>query len=104
MTNWVEACRAGDIAEEDVMRFDHRDQTYAVYRSADDRYFATEGECTHAKVHLADGLVIGEIIECPLHNGRFNYPTGAARGAPACEALRTYPVKVENGAVLVDVG
>ena len=104
MANWVEVCQVGDIDEEDVMRFDQGDRTFAIYRSPDDRYFATEGECTHEKVHLADGLVMGEIIECPMHNGRFNYTTGAARGAPVCVALKTYPVKVEDGAVLIDLG
>jgi 3-phenylpropionate/trans-cinnamate dioxygenase ferredoxin subunit len=45
-----------------------------------------------------------DIIECPKHNGRFNYKTGAARGAPVCVDLRTYPVKVEDGKVFLQVG
>jgi 3-phenylpropionate/trans-cinnamate dioxygenase ferredoxin component len=44
------------------------------------------------------------IIECPKHNGRFDYKTGEAKGAPVCLDLRTYQVKVENGKVLIDVG
>jgi len=55
-------------------------------------------------VHLADGLVMDDIIECPKHNGRFNYKTGAARGAPVCVNLKTYPVKVEAGAVMIQIG
>jgi 3-phenylpropionate/trans-cinnamate dioxygenase ferredoxin subunit len=55
-------------------------------------------------VHLADGLVMDDIIECPKHNGRFNYKTGAARGAPVCVDLMTYPVNVEAGKVLIQVG
>ena len=103
-TNWVEACAAGDIDEEDVIRFDHAGRTFAIYRSPDDSYFATDGLCTHDQVHLADGLVMDEIIECPKHNGRFNYTTGEARGAPVCINLKTYPVKVEAGKVLVQIG
>jgi 3-phenylpropionate/trans-cinnamate dioxygenase ferredoxin subunit len=104
MPNWVQACRAGDIDEEDVIRFDHGGRTYAVYRSPDDEYFATDGLCTHEQVHLADGLVMDSIIECPKHNGRFDYRTGAPKGAPVCIALQTYPVRVESGAVLIDLG
>ncbi|MCB1379608.1 MAG: Rieske 2Fe-2S domain-containing protein [Alphaproteobacteria bacterium] len=104
MTNWVEACATGDIAEEDVIRFDHAGRTYAVYRSPDSKYYATDGLCTHEKIHLADGLVMDNIIECPKHNGRFDYRTGAAKGAPVCIDLKTYQVKVENGKVLIDVG
>jgi 3-phenylpropionate/trans-cinnamate dioxygenase ferredoxin subunit len=104
MSDWVEACDAEDIDEEDVMRFDHGARTFAIYRSLDDEYFATDGLCTHEKVHLADGLVMDDIIECPKHNGRFNYKTGAARGAPVCVNLKTYPVKVDAGKVLVRIG
>jgi 3-phenylpropionate/trans-cinnamate dioxygenase ferredoxin subunit len=104
MSDWVEACATGDVDEEDVMRFEHGGRTFAIYRSPDDRFFATDGLCTHEKVHLADGLVMDDIIECPKHNGRFNYKTGAARGAPVCVDLKTYPVKVEAGKVLIQVG
>ena len=45
-TGWVEACDADEIEEEDVMRFDHGSQTYAIYR-IDDEYYATDGLCTH---------------------------------------------------------
>ena len=104
MSQWVKACAVGEIDEEDVLRFDHAGRTYALYRSDDDQYFATDGLCTHEKVHLADGLVYDGIIECPMHNGRFDYRTGQAKGAPVCINLKTYPVKVEGSAVLIDVG
>jgi 3-phenylpropionate/trans-cinnamate dioxygenase ferredoxin subunit len=100
---WVEVCGYDDIDEEDVIRFDHGGRTYAVYRSPEDTFHATDGLCTHEKVHLADGLVMDDIIECPKHNGRFNYKTGAARGAPVCVNLKIYPVKVEDGTVFIQV-
>lgn len=98
---WVEVCAADDIDEEDVIRFDCGATSLAVYRSDEDVYYATDGFCSHEKVHLADGLVMGRLIECPKHNGRFDYTTGQAMKKPACEALKTYPVKVENGRVYV---
>jgi 3-phenylpropionate/trans-cinnamate dioxygenase ferredoxin subunit len=75
MSEWIEVCATGDIDAEDVMRFDHAGQTFAIYRSPDDRFYATDG-----------------------------YRTGAAKGAPACVNLKTYPVKVEAGKVLIDTG
>ena len=104
MGQWIEACGTEDIDEEDVMRFDYGSKTFAIYRSPDDRFFATDGLCTHEAIHLADGLVMDNIIECPKHNGRFDYTTGEAKGAPVCINLRTYPVKVEGGKVLVELG
>ena len=103
MPNWVDACATGDIDAEDVIRFDHGGRTFAIYRSASDGYFATDGFCTHEQAHLADGLVMDNIIECPKHNGRFDYQTGEAKGAPVCVDLETYPVKVEGGRVLIDI-
>ena len=100
---WVDAGEPEKIDAEDVIRFDHGGKTYALYRSEDDRYFATDGLCTHEKIHLAGGLVMGTIIECPKHNGRFDYTTGAAKGAPVCVDLKTYPVKVEGGRLMLRV-
>ena len=104
MSEWVEACNEDDVETEDVIRFDHGGRTFAIYRSPEDEYFATDGFCTHEKMPLADGLVMDDIIECPKHNGRFNYKTGEAKGAPVCINLKTYPVKVEAGKVLVQIG
>jgi 3-phenylpropionate/trans-cinnamate dioxygenase ferredoxin subunit len=103
MAEWIEACGADDVDEEDVIRFDHGGKVFAIYRSPDDRFYATDGLCTHEQISLADGLVMDDIIECPKHNGRFNYKTGEARGAPVCVNLRTYKVKVEDGAVFIEV-
>jgi 3-phenylpropionate/trans-cinnamate dioxygenase ferredoxin subunit len=100
---WVDACAADDILPEDVIRFDHEGRTYAIYRTQDDAYYATDGLCTHEQVHLADGFVMDRIIECPKHNGRFDFTTGEAKGAPVCIDLETYRVKVEGGRVLVEV-
>lgn len=100
---WVPACAIDSIDEEDVTRFDHGTQTFAIYRSSDDRFYATDGLCTHEAIHLADGLVMDNIIECPKHNGRFDYVTGQAKGAPVCVDLKTYLVKVEDGQVLIDI-
>ena len=103
MTEWVQVCAADDIEEEDVIRFDHGDRTFAVYRSPDDEYYATDGLCTHEKIHLVDGLVMDNVIECPKHNGRFDYTDGSALGAPVYVNLQTYPVKVEDGQVFINI-
>ena len=101
---WIDAGAADSIMLEDVRPFDHHGKSYALYRTADDRYFATDGLCTHEDAELADGFVQGTIIECPLHNGRFDFVTGEAKGAPACVNLVTYPVKVEGGRILLRIG
>jgi len=101
---WIDACDVDDIDPEDVIRFDHDGRTFALYRTEDDRFFATDGLCTHEKIHLSGGLVMGNIIECPKHNGRFDFTTGQAKGAPVCVNLATYPVRVEDGRLLINLG
>jgi 3-phenylpropionate/trans-cinnamate dioxygenase ferredoxin subunit len=98
---WVLACDAEDIEKEDVIRVDLAGRTLAIYRSPEDTFHATDGICTHERADLADGLVMGDIIECPKHNGRFNYKTGAATRVPASTNLCTYPVKLDGGQVFV---
>ncbi len=101
--SWILVGAADAIEAEDVMRFDHGGRTFAIYRSPSDAYFATDGLCTHEQVHLADGLVMDHIIECPKHNGRFDYRTGEAKGAPVCVNLKTYPVKLEAGRIMIEL-
>ena len=93
-----------DVDEEDVIPVEHDGCTYAVYRSPEGEFFATDGLCTHERALLADGLVMGTIIECPKHNGRFDYRTGEGKGAARHRAAHTYPVKVEDGIVSIDRG
>jgi 3-phenylpropionate/trans-cinnamate dioxygenase ferredoxin subunit len=100
---WVAACKADAIMTEDVTGFEHEGRQFAIYRSPEDEYFATDGLCTHEAFELYDGFVMDDIIECPKHNGRFNYKTGEAKGAPVCVNLKTYPVKVENGTVYIRI-
>ena len=103
MSDWIDVCAAGEIDVEDVIRFDHGGRTFAIYRGPADDYFCTDGLCTHEHAHLADGLVTDHVIECPKHNGRFDYRTGKAIRIPACVDLGTYPVKLEVGRVLIAV-
>lgn len=100
---WVKVCDANDVPLEDLIRFDHFEKTYAIYRSPENRYYATDGLCTHEQVHLAGGLVMDNIVECPKHNGRFDYRTGEAKGAPVCVNLKTYSVRLENGIIYIEV-
>lgn len=103
MAEWVDACAADDIDPEEARRLDHDGRTFAVFRNDADQYFCTDGLCTHEEVHLADGLVMENTVECPKHASIFDFATGEVETPPACEDLATYPVKVEGGRVMVQV-
>jgi 3-phenylpropionate/trans-cinnamate dioxygenase ferredoxin component len=100
---WIDACATDDIDAEDLIRFDHGGKIFAIYRSPDDEFFCTDGICSHEHVSLADGLVMDYVVECPKHNGQFDYRTGEAKRLPACVNLKTFPVKVEGNRVFIEV-
>lgn len=102
MSDWIRVCTADDIGEEDLIRWDHNGRTFAIYNT-EKGFFATDGLCTHQQQHLEEGLVIGTVIECPLHQGRFEITTGKALSAPVCVDLKTYPVKLEGNDVYIQI-
>jgi 3-phenylpropionate/trans-cinnamate dioxygenase ferredoxin component len=59
--------------------------------------------CSHGQVSLSEGEVDGCEIECWLHGSRFDVRTGEPLGLPATESVPVYPVRVEDGKVLVEV-
>lgn len=69
----------------------------------DGAYYALGNVCTHQHAYLTEGYVEDGCLECPLHQGRFDIRTGKAMGPPVSDSVPTYPVKVENGRVLVFV-
>jgi nitrite reductase (NADH) small subunit len=50
----------------------------AVFRSRDGGLFATQASCPHREGPLADGLVGGQTLVCPLHEWSFDLATGKA--------------------------
>ena len=64
-------------------------------------YFAIGAECTHYHGALADGLMVGETVRCPLHHACFSLRTGEAIGAPAFDPVACWSVEVRSNKVFV---
>jgi 3-phenylpropionate/trans-cinnamate dioxygenase ferredoxin subunit len=69
----------------------------------EDGYFATDDTCTHAESSLAEGIIEDGTVECEFHFAKFCVRTGAALTRPAVIPLATYPVRVLDGTVYVDL-
>jgi naphthalene 1,2-dioxygenase system ferredoxin subunit len=98
MSNWIDAMAADELPTDDVLGVVAGGRDLAVYTVGDD-VFATDNICTHGHARLCDGFLEGHEIECPLHQGKFDVRTGAPTCAPATDAIRSYPVKIEGGRV-----
>ena len=99
----IEVCAINDLLLGDVVRFDFNQITYAVYRTKDNRLYATDGICSHGNAHLSDGFVIGDVIECAKHNGRFSLKDGSPQRIPVCVGINTYKVYADNGKVYLNL-
>lgn len=99
---WINAAAVDDVPEDDVIGVDIGGRELALYR-IESEVFATDNICTHGHARLCDGFLEGHEIECPLHQGRFDIRNGKAMCAPLTEDIRTYPVKIENGRVFVEI-
>ncbi len=98
--NWTRVARVEELRKNEATAFKINDVELAVYR-LDDGCYAMNDICTHAFAHLSSGFIEGDIVECPLHQARFEIRTGKSLDDIAPEDITTYEVKVENGEVFV---
>jgi NADPH-dependent 2,4-dienoyl-CoA reductase/sulfur reductase-like enzyme/nitrite reductase/ring-hydroxylating ferredoxin subunit len=65
---------------------------------------AVGGACTHYGGALAEGIVVGDTVRCPLHHACFSLKTGEALRAPAFDPLDRWAVEERDGVVRVGPG
>lgn len=101
--NWVTVAKRSAINPGDVLGVTVGDREFALY-NLDGEFYATDNLCTHAFALLSQGWLDGEVIECPLHGGRFEVKTGKAMCPPVTENLKTYKVRVVGDDVQIQPG
>jgi nitrite reductase (NADH) small subunit len=74
--------------------FEIAGERIAVFHTRAGQVFATQAACPHKNGPLADGLVGGNIVICPLHSWKFDLSTGEP--VMGCCALKTYLVSVNE--------
>jgi nitrite reductase/ring-hydroxylating ferredoxin subunit len=66
-----------------------------VVLEVDGTLHAFDNACPHRGNPLADGEVLGDVLECAYHGWRFDLATGACLAGD--EAARRYPAEVVDG-------
>jgi len=80
--------------------FDVEGLVITVFRTRIGEWFATEPRCPHRQGPLADGLLGGTLLVCPLHDTTFDLRTGCAVAGDY--RLLTYPVRVaDDGRIML---
>ncbi len=98
MQDWQDIAAVQDLREGEMTSLQLGDRPLVLCRTAAG-WFALDDLCTHAEARLSEGQLKGCRLVCPLHGAAFDIRSGEALGPPAREALRTYPVRIENGKI-----
>jgi len=99
---WHIAACAHQVSEGEVMGLIVADQPVALYR-INGEIFASHNICTHAHACLSDGYLEEGVIECPLHQARYEVRTGKVLSGPTRVTLPVYAVQLDGDNVLVDL-
>ncbi len=102
MSEWVKVAQVGDVPEGTIKVVEVKGQRLAV-SNVGGSYFAIQDLCTHDNGPLGEGELVGELVECPRHGARFNVKTGEVVTLPAVIPVKTFPVKVADNNILVEV-
>ena len=102
MSKFVKVAKVEDIPDGEALQADAGGESVALVQ-VNGEVFCVQDICTHEHAHLSEGFCEGYEIECPLHGSIFDVRTGEVKSLPATEDLKTFPVKVEDGEVLVEI-
>jgi len=104
MAETIILCGADEVVEGEIKQAPLPDGAKVALYRVDGAIYATADICTHGEASLSEeGVICGKIVECTFHFGTFDVTTGEPTGMPCEIALKTYPVKVVDGKVQIEV-
>ena len=102
MAQSVTLCPVDVIPENGGRQFRIDGREVAVFKVSG-KLYALDGKCPHRGGPLGFGdLIEGPRVMCPWHAWSFDLETGACDVAPL-ESVRTLPVRVEDGQVVIEI-
>ena len=92
---------AADLAPGSMSLVQFDGEPYTVVNLAGS-YYAFSDTCTHLGCSLHEGRIVAHTqIQCPCHGARFDMTTGKVLGGPTQESLKTAPVELRDGKLVV---
>jgi len=105
---WFAACNASDVPANGGVCVKYEDTQIALFHFARrNEWYATQNECPHKQqMALSRGMIGTQQNEpkvaCPFHKKTFSLTTGQCLSGDE-SAIKTYPVKIEDGKVFIQV-
>ena len=100
--SWISVCGIDDVSEDEPKAVEINDKKIGVF-VIDENYFAIENVCPHAFALLTEGFIEDQTVECPLHEAIFDIQTGQLKSGPGFRDLCTYPVRVEDQQIQIQL-
>lgn len=100
MAEFVTIASVDDLAEQKLAAFEVEGERIAVARVGG-TFHAFGDSCPHRQCSLGEGKLVGNVVTCPCHGSEFDVTSGERLVGPAVRGVRSYPVRVENGALQV---
>ena len=97
---WVRICSLEELPVGLGRAFRVAEQTVALFRTRAGRVFAVDNRCPHKNGPLAEGMLAGDSVVCPLHAFRYEMASGQCDQPGACP-VTTYPVEVRGSDVFL---
>ena len=98
--NWIRVTSAENIPLREGRAVRVGDEEIAIFNLGD-RFVACDNACPHRGGPLADGIVSGDHVICPLHAYKICLSTGKVARPEVSVRVDAYRVRVENGVVMV---
>ena len=99
ISKWYPAASVDSIPLREGRKVSYQDYEIALFNLGDE-YLAVDNRCPHKSGPLADGIVSGKAVFCPLHNWKIDLKSGCALSGGTGQ-VKKYPVKVIEGKVCV---
>jgi nitrite reductase/ring-hydroxylating ferredoxin subunit len=100
MADWHRVGATEEFAEGSVREARVGDRIFAVGR-LDGTLFCVDDWCPHAGASLAQGMLDGGFLVCPLHGFTYDVRTGRCEDDPT--PVATFPVRERDGDVEVEL-
>lgn len=102
MSDWITVAEDSELSDGERKALTIHKQPILLFK-IEGQYYAIQNLCTHEALPLTEGTLEGDTIICPFHGASFCIKTGAVTAPPAFSDLETYPVRVNNQMVQVQL-
>lgn len=102
MGEYFKIAETKDALKKQMQVFNVKGQEILVV-NVEGKFYALENLCPHLGYPLFFGSLEGDTLTCGFHSAKFNVKTGKSLGPVTSEPLKTFPVKIQNSSIFIEI-